>query len=131
MSVLAIAIIIFGLLILVTRGPLLYAPDKTRNRLVSLFDSERKMRMMGIVIAALGAFFIWATNGATGGWAVTVFLFGILALMISLLCMIPFPGRMQPVATRVWQGFGETTLRLIGLTSTVFGAWLIYVGFTL
>jgi len=131
MSVLAIAIIVFGLLILVTRVPLVYAPDKTRARLVGLFDSERKMRMMGLAIAALGAFFIWATDGATGGWAVTVYLFGILALMISLLCMIPFPGRMQPVATRVWQGFGVTTLRLIGLTSTVFGAWLIYVGFTL
>ncbi len=131
MSVLAIAVIVFGLLILVTRGPLVYAPDKTRNRLVGLFDSERKMRMMGIVIAALGAFFIWAADGAIGGWAVAVYLFGILALMISLLLMIPFPGRMQPLATRVWNGFSQTTLRLIGLTSTVFGAWLIYVGFTL
>ncbi len=131
MSALAIAIIIFGLLILVTRGPLVYAPDKARNRLVGLFDSERKMRMMGIAIAALGAFFIWATDGATGGWAVAVYLFGILALMISLLSMIPFPGRMQPLATRIWKGFSETTLRLIGLTSTVFGVWLIFVGFTL
>ena len=131
MNALAIAIIVFGLLLLVTRGPLVYAPDKTRNRLVGLFDSERKMRMMGIVIAALGAFFIWAADGAIGGWAVAVYLFGILALMISLLLMIPFPGRMQPLATRVWNGFSQTTLRLIGLTSTVFGAWLIYVGFTL
>lgn len=131
MSALAIAIIIFGLLILVTRGPLVYAPDKARNRLIGLFDSERKMRMMGITIAALGAFFIWAADGATGGWAVAVYLFGILALMISLLSMIPFPGRMQPLATRIWKGFSETTLRLIGLTSTVFGAWLLFVGFTL
>ncbi|MEE8258102.1 MAG: hypothetical protein V3R20_00275 [Sphingomonadales bacterium] len=131
MSALAIAIIVFGLLILVTRGPLVYAPDQTRNRLVSLFDSERKMRKLGIAIAALGVFFIWAADGAIGGWAVAVYLFGVLALLISLLSMIPFPGRMQPLATRIWKGFSETTLRLIGITSTVFGAWLIYVGFTL
>ena len=131
MSALAIALIAFGVLITVTRGPFIYAPEKTRARTLRLFNTDKKMRTLGVVFAVTGAALVWAADGAIGGWAVAVYLFGILALMISLLLMIPFPGRMQPLATRIWNGFSQTTLRLIGLTSTVFGAWLIYVGFTL
>lgn len=131
MSALAIVIIAFGVLLIVTRGPFIYAPEKTRTRMLSLFGTDSRMRALGFVFALIGAVFIWASWGETGGWAVAVYLFGVLAFIISALFIIPFSGRMRGFATRVWAGFSETTLRVIGVSSTAFGLLLVYNGFTL
>ena len=130
MSALAIVIIAVGLLIIFTRGPFIFAPEKTRARTLSLFETDKRMRTLGMVFSFFGAVLIWASLGETGGWAVAVYLFGVLAVTISAL-FIPFPGRMRGYATRIWAGFSQTTLRVIGVSSTALGLLLVYYGLTL
>ncbi|MEE8294407.1 MAG: DUF2065 family protein [Sphingomonadales bacterium] len=128
MSALAIVIIAVGLLIIFTRGPFIFAPEKTRAQTLRLFETDKRMRTLGMVFSFFGAVLIWASLGETGGWAVAVYLLGVLAVIISALLIIPFPGRMRGYATRIWAGFSQTTLRVIGVSSTAVGLLLVYYG---
>lgn len=131
MSALTIVIIAFGLLMIFTRGPFIFAPEKTRARTLRLFETDNRMRTLGMAFSFIGAVLIWASLGETGGWAVAAYLFGVLAVTISVLFIIPFPGHMRGYATRVWAGFSQTTLRVIGVSSTAVGLLLVYYGLTL
>ena len=131
MSALAIVIVAFGLMIILTRGPFIFAPEKTRARTLQLFETDSRMRALGLAFALIGAVFLWASWGGTGTPAVVVYLFGVFALTLAVVSIIPFPGRMRRFALRVWGGFSETALRVIGVSSVIVGLMLVYFGFTL
>ena len=57
--------------------------------------------------------------------------FGFFIVALTVVFIIPFPAKSRSFATRVWQGFSETTLRIIGVLSAIFGLLLVWYGFSL
>lgn len=131
MSAFAIVLVIFGLLIAVTRAPLVVAPGKTRDFYLTLFESDTRMRALGLFVAIFGAFCLWATAGVTGTMATIIAVVGIFALVAGAIGMMLFPTWSRDFATRIFKSFSEPTLRVIGALAVAFGLWLAWYGFSL
>ena len=130
MSGIAIALIAFGLLVVVFRAPLMWAPEKQRDFIVSLLATGAKMRTLGLVFAVIGAAFAWVGWDVPTTAGAIVKYFGLFIVVISAL-MAVFTAKMRGMATKVWKSFSVPTLRLIGGFSTIFGLLLIFYGFSL
>lgn len=131
MSALSIVLIAFGLLIIVSRAPFMWAPEKTRQFTLSLFRTDSKMRLLGFIFGLIGAGFVWAAWEVPTTVAAVMNYFGFFIVALAVIFMIPFPAKMRSFAMRVWKSFSEATLRIIGALSTIFGLALIWYGFGL
>jgi len=131
MSTLAIILVIMGSLIVLTRGPLVFAPTRTRDTYMRLFDSDKRMRGLGVLFTALSALVIWSLWGVAGITAQVILYLGGLIFFVGFVGMILFPGPSRKMASAVWGGFNGPTLRVLGLLAVVFGAWLIFYGLSL
>ncbi len=128
MSTTALIIIIFGCLIALTRGPLIVAPGKTRDVYLRLFATDGRMRLLGVVFAVISASIAWSMWGVPGSAAQAISYFALFILVLPAGSMMLLPGPMQKFATTIWGGFGEGTLRVMGLLAVILGAWLVYYG---
>ena len=131
MSPLAWALVLIGLLIALSRGPLVFAPGATRALYFRLFESDARMRIFGLAMAPLGAALVWAAAGEAGSAAALVRGLGVLMLVLCLGVFVPFPGPARRLAAKVWGGFGETTMQVLGFAAVVFGIALMAYGFSL
>lgn len=131
MSPVAIVIILIGALIALTRGPLIFAPLKVRDFYLRLLDSDGRMRGIGISIALLGTVCIWTGQGGLGTAATLLSGFGVFLVVVATAFFILFAHAARRLATSIWGGFSETTLRLIGIASTVTGLALVYYGLSI
>jgi len=131
MTTFAIVLVIFGLLIAVTRAPLIVAPGKTRDLILTLLESDTRMRSVGLIVAIFGAVCRWATTDVAGAVATVVAAIGVLALIGGAVGMMLFPTWARDLGTRVWKSFPEPTLRVLGVFAVAFGLWLAWYGFTL
>ena len=130
MSGIAIALIVFGLLVAVFRAPLMWAPEKQRGFIVSLFATDGKMRALGLVFALMGAVFAWVGWDVPTTAGAIVKYFGLFIVLISAL-MVIFTAKARSMAEKVWKSFSVPTLRAIGALSTIFGLLLIFYGLSL
>ncbi len=128
MSATALILVIVGLSLMLSRGPLLVAPVKTRDTYLRLFETERRMRVLGLVFGAISALVAWSVWEEPGTTAQVIAYFALFILVLPAGSMILFPGPMQKLATNIWNAFGEKTMRVMGLLSLAFGAWLVYFG---
>lgn len=131
MSAFAIFVVILGVLILVSRGPLIVAPQRTRDLYLRLLDDGNHHRLLlAGMIGAVGAVGAWAAVGATGTIAAVIR--GVSLLMVAVaVVMIARPGPVCKLASKVWMSFNETTMRVIGAVSVLLGVALIYYGLSL
>lgn len=131
MSVLALFFVILGSAIIVTRAPLIFAPETARRLVLRIFGTDRRMRMFGIFVAFLGALLVWVGGSEPGPVAQIVFYLGFFMVLMAALAMIPLPGPSRKLATRVWERFAPRTLRIIGALAVLFGALLVIYGLSL
>jgi len=131
MTTLGLVLILVGFLIVVTRGPLIFAPVATRDLYLSLFDTNAKMRVVGWVGAAMGVLLMVGGQGNPESIATVLFYLGAFIALLALIAIMPFPGAMRNVATNVWSAFSVGFLRGIGLVSTLLGIVLILYGLSL
>ena len=131
MSAFAIVLVFFGLLIAVTRAPLVVAPGKTRDFYLTLFESDTRMRALGLFVAIFGAICLWATADVPGTMATIIAVVGIFALAAGAVGMMLFPTWARDLATRIFGSFSEPTLRVVGALAVAFGLWLAWYGFSL
>lgn len=131
MSPVAIIIVGLGVVLAMTRGPLIVAPLKVRDYYLHLLETVTRMRLIGLAIAALGIVCIMAGRAEPGTPADLVFAFGVFILALMTFFFIPFAASARRLATSIWGGFSETTLRVLGLLSTTAGIALIYYGLSL
>jgi len=131
MTTFAIVLVIFGLLIAVTRAPLIVAPGKTRDLILTLLESDTRMRSVGLIVAIFGAVCLWATTDVAGAVATVVAAIGVFALITGAVGMMLFPTWARDLGTRVWKSFPEPALRVLGVFAVVFGLWLAWYGFNL
>ena len=131
MNALAIVIIAMGLMVIVTRGPLIVAPGAMRDLYMRLIGTEGRMRWFGVYAVLLGAVFVWAAWGEPGALAYVFYCLGLFVIVLALIAVIPFPALSHKLAATVWGAFNEPALRVIGIVSVLVGLALIYIGFSL
>ncbi len=131
MSAFAIVLVVMGLMIAVTRAPLVFAPGATRDLYMHLFETDARMRWLGVMISAFGAVCIWAAAEVPGTLPAVIFTIGIFMIVVGVIGMIFFPGWSRPLATKVWKAFSESTMRILGGLAVIFGLLLAGYGFSL
>jgi len=131
MNTLALFLIAFGLMIIVSRAPLIVAPGATRSAYLAFISTDRRMRLFGLFAASLGGLVFWIGLTNSGVAAEILNWLGVAIVALSLGGMIPFPGPARKLAETIWTAISPPALRLVGLLSSVAGAALIYYGLTL
>jgi len=130
MSSLAIFCILLGLLTLVTRGPLAFAPERTLAAWRRLFGNRRATRLSGLLLAGPG---LLALNlpSAPGLLPLLVEVWGALATFAAG-ALLFFPQASQRFALAIYDGFenklSSAALRGLGVVALAFGAGLVYLG---
>ena len=131
MSATAITLICFGLLVIFTRGPLIFAPERVRDFYLQLILNAANMRIFGVVLLGFSMLIIWATRYDVGLPSDIVSGFFWFTAVMSAVLIIPYPGLVGRMGTPIWSKFGPTTLRFLGFLSVVIAAWIVYYGFYL
>jgi len=131
MSTTALIIILLGLSIVLTRAPLVVAPEAVRGTYLKLFDTDNKMRLMGVIMGAVSALIIWAVWGVPDLASHILRYVAGFVLVVSVLVMIPFPTYAKRLAVSVWTGFSPGTLRVLGTLAVIVGALIVWYGLSL
>ena len=131
MSTTALIIVLLGLSIMISRAPLIVAPTKTRDTYLKLFDTDGKMRVMGLIMGAVSALIIWAVWGLGDIASLAVTYVAGFVLFLSLVAMIPFPAFSSRLATNVWMAFPPMAMRFMGALAVGVGGLLVWYGLNL
>lgn len=131
MSTLSLILIIFGLSIMLSRGPLVIAPIATRDTYKKLFNSALRMRLLGGVFTVVAAYVYWLTMNEPSLTGQIVRYFAGFIAVLGLVVFIIFAGPASRLAMSIWGAFPPNVLRGLGALAVAFGAWLVYLGLTL
>ena len=125
MNGLAIVSILWGILIIITRTPVLLAPRITINTYRKISSTNTRIRMMGVVITVLSLFTILFSQKSATAIADFYLLFGWFAAFMLLL----FPSIFKEILDFSMKIFSRSvTSRLIMIIPTGIGILLIYIG---
>ena len=126
MSDLALISIIFGILIVVGRAPLVFAPDTAIRFIRRVINKKIVLRIMGIPTALLGLAMIFSAWGSDQSAALIILLLGWFIAFMAVLELI-FTSFIQRIANSIWN-MDNSLARILGLLSVVLGAFFIYIG---
>ena len=126
----AILCVVIGLIVIVARGPLIFAPEQTMLAYERMLATDARVRTVGLVVGALAIALLTAIDGSPTasfwlralGWL----------LALAMIWLLVSPSTYRRLAQGVI-GFAQDStdtaiIRGIGLFAVVFGAWLVYVG---
>ncbi len=125
-----IIITLAGLMMIVTRGPLIWNPGGWRKKLLSLLDTDAKFRRLGLFMALVSVICYVLTMDDLSTPGQFVRWFSALIFVLTIVWAI-FPGPLRGLALQIWNMFSETVLRVLGVLAVAIGIWLVYVGGTL
>ena len=129
MNGLAIVSILWGILIIITRTPVLLAPRITINTYRKISSTNTRIRMMGVVITVLSLFTILFSQKSATAIADFYLLFGWFAAFISAFMLLLFPSIFKEILDFSMKIFSRSvTSRLIMIIPTGIGILLIYIG---
>jgi uncharacterized protein YjeT (DUF2065 family) len=131
MSPIALVLVIFGLLIAITRAPFVVAPAATRAFYMKWFETDGRMRVLGVFLIAIGAALIWAGNSEDNTLAQICFGMGLFMTVLGAVFFILLPAPMRKWAAKIWSGFSEPALRILGFVAVIFGLALANYGMSL
>ena len=126
MSVVSVMSIIFGIVIIVGRAPLVVAPGATLRLIRRIIDNKGTLRIVGIFTAVLGLALIAAAWNADQSAALILAWLGWLIFCAALIELI-FTAFVQRLANAVWS-MGNTTARILGVFAVIIGTFFIYLG---
>jgi len=127
MSSLAVMSIILGILMILSRAPLIFWPDATASYYRRVASNERHLRIAGVFTGVLSLAMIFSSRGAhqKGAWIILV-----IGLFLALVAAveIALPPVIGRIAESVWN-IGGLTARLAGVFSVGVGICFICLGF--
>ena len=126
MSTVSLMSIIFGILIIVGRAPLIFAPGATLRLIRRIINNKGTLRMVGIFTAVLGLAMIASAWGADELAALIIAWLGWLIVCAAVVELI-FTAFVQRIAISIWS-MNNWTARILGLFSVVVGAFFLYLG---
>ncbi len=121
--------VLIGILIIVTRGPMVFAPTATLRVLRKLVSTDRRVRGLALAVAPLALALVALPLGE-GGLAAILRIFGWLWGSAAIWLLVT-PGSYRSVVRVVLDFFersGETTVRAMGIVAVGLGVALIYFG---
>ena len=131
MSILGLFFVILGAAIIISRAPLIIAPEAARRMVLKIIGTDQRMRFFGFFVASVGILLVWVGGSEPGIVAQVVFTLGFFMLLVAALWMIPFPTSSGKVARNIWGKFAPRTLRILGAVAVAFGALLVLYGLSL
>ena len=128
MSAPTATILFVGILIVVTRGPLLIAPARTVSAYRSMAATNLRVRILSLVVASVGALMVWSSSGANGTAATIMYAWGCLMLP-AVLFLVLAPATYREVVD-IFFDMGDEALRFLGALGTLIGVYMIYYALT-
>ena len=127
-SIICIAV---GILVIVGRGPLIFAPSATLRFYDRwLLSTNARFRVFGVVFATLAMALLFSDFGE-GGLAGLLHTFGWFMATVALLFLV-LPNVLRRFIQTIFGYIEESVdngiVRIVGLLSVVFGLALIYLG---
>jgi uncharacterized protein YjeT (DUF2065 family) len=126
MSAVSVMSIIFGIVIILGRAPLVLAPDAALRLIRRIINNKGTLRIVGIFTAVLGVALIAAAWDVRQSAALILYWLGWLLFFAALVELI-FTAFVQKIAIAIWS-MKNSTARLLGLVAVVIGAFFIYLG---
>jgi uncharacterized protein YjeT (DUF2065 family) len=126
MSAVSVMSIIFGIIIILGRAPLVVAPGATLKVIRRIINNKRTLRIVGVFSAVLGMALIATAWDVRQSAALIIYWLG-WVLFFSALAELIFTGSVQRIAISIWS-MKNTTARILGLVAVVIGAFFIYLG---
>lgn len=126
----SIVCVLIGLLIIVSRGPLIIAPGPTIDFYERLVSTDARVRLVGCVVAAVSAALLAAppARNAPAFWFEA---FGGLLALVAL-WLLAWPKGFRRLADGVFSFARDSVdaaiVRGLGAAAVALGAWLVYVG---
>ena len=129
MNAVAIASIALGMLIIATRGPLIFAPEGTVRVFLSFLENSAGTRAMACLLGLAGLATLGGTRGADG----TLFhVIAVVAWMMVAGCvfLLLLPTVYQQLARSILEAFDTAALRMLGVLGVGIGVLFVYFGAT-
>ena len=131
MDSLSIICIAVGILVIVRRGPLIFAPSATLRFYDRwLLSTNARFRVFGVVFATLAMALLFSDFGE-GVLAGLLHTFGWFMATVALLFLVlpnVFRGFIQTIFIYIEKSVDERIMRIVGFLHVLFGLALIYVG---
>ena len=112
----------FGVLIIISRGPLLFAPAATLRFFAKAIQTEARTRLIGVFAILLALLMIWSSSSAQSGLEGFLLILGVFILVFTVPGMLMFPrtymGILNSMLPTDLSGalFGWRLLGLVGVT---------------
>jgi uncharacterized protein YjeT (DUF2065 family) len=126
MSAVSLMSIIFGIVIIVGRAPLVFAPGAALRLIRRIINNKGALRIVGIFTAVLGLALIAAAWDVRQSAALILYWLGWLLFFAAIVELI-FTAFVQKIANAVWS-MKNTTARILGVVAVVIGAFFVYLG---
>jgi uncharacterized protein YjeT (DUF2065 family) len=123
--------IILGVLIIVSRGPLIFRPEATREFYLKMFATKTRVRVVGLVVLALGCTMVFSVREAPGAASVFFAGLGYLFGAMAFLLLLAFPSFFKLIFEAFFEAADNVILRGLGVLAVGVGAFFIWLGFRL
>jgi uncharacterized protein YjeT (DUF2065 family) len=123
--------IILGVLIIISRGPLIFRPDATREFYLKMIATRARIRVLGLVVLALGTAMVFSVHEAPGAASVFFAGLGYLMAAAAFFLLLAFPSIFKLVAEAFIEAMDNVILRGLGVLAVGVGAFFIWLGFRL
>ena len=131
MDSLSIFCIVLGILLIVGRGPLIFAPSATLRFYDRwLLSTNARFRVLGVVIAVVAMALLFSDfgEGVLAGWLLAFGWFMAIVALLFLVLTNVFRGFVQIIFGYIEKSVDERIMRTVGLLAVGSGLALIYVG---
>ncbi len=128
MSGLGAVCTILGIFMILSRGPLIVAPEATLRIYRKLLDTTLRIRIMGMVLLILPFSMILAARGDGREGAEIVLGLGYVFGFILVVFLLIFTRIYKLIADALLDALDKVMLRGLGVLSVGIGTILIYVG---
>jgi hypothetical protein len=129
MTQLALASVVAGAVIIAVRGPFVLAPAASSAGGRWLIASRARIRVAGVLFAALGLAMISSAQGSAQGASLVVYIVGWLWALAAVFLLLIFTSLYQRIAVGIMNALDDSAvLRVLGAIGTLFGAFLVYLG---
>ena len=131
MNMTGIVSIVFGVMIVCTRAPLVFAPASALGWFKAIVESNRGIRLMVSAMLPLGLMMMWAGASESSGLAGVLFIIGCF-ISVALVLIFMFPTGYGMFALAVLPATESESAfvgwRVVGLVAICIGGLFIYAG---
>ena len=129
MNELALVSVIAGAVIIAVRGPFVLAPAASAAAGRWLIASRARIRVAGVLFAALGLAMILSAHDSTQGAARVISIVGWIWALAAVFLLLIFTSFHQRIARGILDALDDLALlRVLGVIGTLFGGFLVYLG---